>query len=243
MKFFRETINRVNKFTETLHNGIANNSGFSLIEILIATVLGSMILVMLYSAYSSTLKYVGRSTEHAEFYENINLAITKIDKDFSNIYFNRENKNLSFIGKEEGENSVVNFVTVSHRPFNMLGNIKKPAPYSDVHEVGYYLKESRKHPGEYELIKREELHYDENPEEGGTENVLLEGVTELRFEYKLRNDWSSNWDSSQTRRLPNAVKTTIKVKHAWTGGESVERYRENENIDEFIFISNINMVM
>lgn len=228
------------KVRRDIRNACADAAGFTVIEVMVAMVIGSIMLLMLYSAYSSTISHVSFATEYAEYYETLNLAIEKINTDISNCYFNRENKKLAFIGTMEGDRSKLNFVTVDHHEFTMIGSVNKPTPLTDIHEVGYYLAESR-YNGEYNLMKREEVNYDDKPEEGGTENLILEGVTELKFEFKLRNDWTTSWDSRESNRVPDAVRVTLKVRHASTGRKK-EAPVDEENVDEFVFLSRVNMV-
>ena len=56
------------------------NEGFTLIEILVATAIASLILIMAYASYRSIFDSIKRSTGRSEFYENVNLAIMKIEK-------------------------------------------------------------------------------------------------------------------------------------------------------------------
>ena len=203
-----------------------NNNGFSILEVLIASAIASMILLTLNIAYSSIVKNVARATAMTEYYENIALAHAKIDKDISNIFFIKTNKKLNFIGETKGENSILNFVTINHKKFAISGNLKKNNPSSDVNEIGYYLKEDTEVQGVYFLVRREQMHYDDEPTEGGIENKILENIISLKFEFKKGNDWTTKWDSRQTKKIPKAVKTTI-----------VARNYNSKKEERFIFIS------
>ncbi|HSA16431.1 MAG TPA: prepilin-type N-terminal cleavage/methylation domain-containing protein, partial [Spirochaetota bacterium] len=119
-----------------LKSRLSRDRGFSLIEIVVASAIASMIMLMVYSAYRSTLSSIRETTGYAEMYENINLAISKIDSDLSNCFIRPENKKICFISAPDGENSKLNFVTVSFNDFMVLGSLKTPMPVSDVHEVG-----------------------------------------------------------------------------------------------------------
>ncbi|HOW82166.1 MAG TPA: type II secretion system protein GspJ, partial [Spirochaetota bacterium] len=146
-----------------------------------------------------------------------------------------ENKKICFISTPDGENSKLNFVTVSFNEPMTDPSAKRPVPLSDVHEVGYYLKQDPEYPGVFQLIKREQAHYDDDPESGGSENVLLENVISLQFHYKVRNDWEDSWDSRETSRFPRLVRTTIKVKKYGVKAEG------SEDTEEFSFVSYISM--
>lgn len=208
----------------------ANNAeGFTLIELAVASAIASLILLMAYTSYRTIIQAIGRLVDREAFYENVNNAFTVIDRDLANAYFRRENNKLCFIGETVSGNSVLNFVTVVQNDFNYQGDIKKQFPASSVHEVGYSLQKDPKETGRNNLIRREEMHYDENPEQGGENNILIGSVVNLRFEFKEGNDWTDRWDSRQDAKYPNAVKTTMTV----IDYENLER--------TFIFYSIINM--
>jgi type II secretion system protein J len=208
----------------------AGNGGFTLIEILVATALASIILVMAYASYKSIFDSIKRSTGRADFYENVNLALMKIDQDISNVYYNRANKNITFICESNRGNSRLDFVTVNHTDFLIAGKRNTPVHMSDIKEVGYFLRESKKAIDLFHLIKREKINYwDEAPLEGGAEHVLLPNVVSLKFEFNKGNDWVEEWDSRQNNMFPRSVKTTLVVKN----------YQAQDEKFEFVSLINI----
>ena len=208
----------------------AGNAGFTLIEIMVATALASIILIMAYASYRSIFDSIKRSTGRSEFYENVNLALMKIDQDISNAYYTRANKNITFICENDRGNSRLDFVTVNHNDFLMTGKMNTPARMSDVRGVGYFLREAKNTVDLFHLIKREKVNYwDEDPLGGGTEHLLLPNVVSLKFEFHKGNDWADDWDSRQNNMFPRAVKTTLVVKN----------YQAQEEKFEFVTLINI----
>ena len=206
------------------------NAGFTLIEIMVAVAIGSMILLMAYASYRSIFDSIKRSTGLSEFYENVNLALLSIDRDISNAYFTRSNKNITFVCENDSGGSRLNFVTVNHNDYNFIGTPNTPVRVSDVKEVGYFLRPDKKTLGLSYLIKREKTDYwGEAPLEGGSENILLPNVVSIKFEFNRGNDWDDNWDSRQNNNFPKAVKTTLVVKN----------YQAQEETFEFISLINI----
>jgi len=192
---------------------ILNNEGFSILEILVASAIAAMILVMISTSYRNVLQAITGVSGYAEFYENINLAINKIDSDISNTFFDRYNKKTAFIGDLNGDNSTLNFITTKHSKFHISGSMIKDSPYSDINEVGYYLKEDTQHSGLFLLIRREQLLYDDEPDQGGRESILLENVVNLKFEYNNWKSWDVRWDTRANKRIVRAVRTTLLVKN------------------------------
>ncbi len=211
---------------------VRDGRGFSLIEMIVAMAVSSIILIMVYSAHRSIMTATGELTKVAAFYERVGLAIMMIDRDISCAYTNRSNKDVCFIAENntgEPYRGKLNFVTIDHRDFAISGDPAREVRQSDVHEVGYYMKARRDHPDQYMLMKREERSYDKEPEEGGRESLFLDHVTDIKFEFKLRNTWSNSWDSRRHRKFPIAVRTSLKLKNY---------HGEDE---DFVFISYITM--
>lgn len=210
---------------------LAGDRGFSLLEVIIATAVSSVILLMVYSAHRSIMAAIYDLTGVADFYENVGLAVQRIDKDISYIFHSRFNNRVQFIGSNDfgdRSNGRIQFVSSEYAEQVLLASPKAQYPKSDIREVGYYLRQDREKPGLYNLMRREENHYDEDPETGGDESVLLENVVDIKFDFRQQNEWTDKWDTREHRRFPQAVKTTLKVKN----------YR---GVDEdFIFLSYVN---
>lgn len=208
----------------------ARNAGFTLIEIMVATAIASIIMVMMYASYRSIFNSIMRSTGHAEFYENVNLAISKIDQDISNTYYAKNNKNIRFTCEDEGGNSVLTLASVNHTDTSISGSLNTPNHVSDVREVSYYLKQDRATAGLFTLIKKEKINYwEEEAIDGGTENILLPNVVSLKFDFHRGEQWDENWDSTQNNQIPRAVRTTLLVKN----------YQAQEEEFQFVTIVNV----
>jgi len=212
--------------------GIRDDRGFSLIEMLVAAAVSSIILIMVYSAHRSIMSATNDLTKVAAFYESVGLAVTMIDRDISCAYVNRSDKDVCFIGENNTGapyHGKLNFITIDHRGFAITGDPTREVRQGDVHEVGYHVKARRDRPDQYMLMKRDERSYDKEPEEGGRESLLLDHVTDVKFEFKLRNTWVDSWDSRRYRKFPEAVRTSLKIKN----------YRGDD--EDFVFVSYINM--
>ena len=187
---------------------IKSSDGFTLIEMLVAASVSSIILLMVYTAYSSIIRTVNYGQRTASYYEELNMALRQIDYDIANTYWKKDRKNLIFICETRERSSVLDFVTSEYKNNRIVDGLKKSNTASDIHEVSYYLK---KDEDRYNLIRRTDLHFDDNPTEGGTDGVLLDDVRSLKFEFKYRSDWKDSWDSRDVNKLPLAVRTSITV--------------------------------
>jgi hypothetical protein len=153
----------------------------------------------------------------------------RIDRDISNMYYRADNPNTVAVADGEGERHRFDFLTAEKKEFNIIGDPSLPNPQSDIYTVGYFLEKDDNIPDLYKLMRRQDIHYDNRPLEGGTASVILYNVTDLLFEFRSGNDWTRRWDSRDTRRFPTAVRTTLKVRD----------YNGNE--ETFILISFVNI--
>lgn len=217
----------------TVKRCTADTGGFTLIEMVVAIAISSVILLIVYSAHRSIMTSIYDLTGVAEFYEDVNCAVGRIDRDISYAYFKRYNDNVCFIGQNESgqiSNGRIDFVSTEYTDRMLAVNPKKSKPQSDVREVGYYLVRDNEIQGVYHLMRREDVAYDDDPLAGGISSMLLRNVADIRFEFWLRNDWVNKWDSRNDKKFPQAVRTTLKVKN----------YRGT--VEEFIVVSYINPV-
>ncbi len=90
---------------------IKSSDGFTLIEMLVAASVSSIILLMVYTAYSSIIRTVNYGQRTASYYEELNMALRQIDYDIANTYWKKDRKNLIFICETRERSSVLDFVT------------------------------------------------------------------------------------------------------------------------------------
>lgn len=197
---------------------LTHSDGFSILEVLVAATVSSIVLMMIYTAHRSIMFSVRDMAGIAEFYENVNLASRRIDRDIQCAVTDPENKKLFLTGENglgDPYKGKLNFVTTMKSNIMVSGSITDPVHASDIKEVSYYLKEDPNFPGVYFLMRREANMYDDKQEEGGHSSILLENVADIRFEFGVMttSNWDSKWDSETKNGYPVAVKTTLTVKN------------------------------
>ena len=189
----------------------SDNSGFTLIEMLVAAAVSSVILLMIYTAYTSILRTVNYGSAVSSYYEELNFALKKIDKDISNLYWKPDGSTV-LIASVRNNSSVISFVTYDYKNYRIINHPSEQSPVFDIYRVAYYLKpdESGRHS---DLIRKSDSGYGELTDESGSEEILLNKVVDYKVTFTLRNDQTDRWDTRENKRLPGGIKTSIVVEN------------------------------
>ncbi len=193
---------------------VNKNSGFTLLEIMIAIVIISFIMGIVYTTFSTISNADKRTVTSHEITVKARNLIEVLTRDISSAYFpqdplpsrNPEGSNLqyAFIGySDETESAKLDFITIdvdSSRP----DDIK-------IKEVGYFL--SRLEKGELRLMKRVDDTPDDDIAEGGNSYELMDGLNSLKFKFMDDNgNWISDWNTvTGNTGLPKGVKVEFSL--------------------------------
>lgn len=169
---------------------LKNDHGFTLVEMLIASLILSLVISTVYFTYRSAINNSRNLQNKLELYQNAQAALDAISSDLRGAF-----KEL------KGDKSQIAFVT-SHAGRHVgEKNIGMSA-------VKYYLQEG--------LVQEEKL--PEGLVKGLTKEaystLITPLITELAFSYFENGQWSAEWDSAISRKLPQSVKVSIRVKSA-----------------------------
>jgi prepilin-type N-terminal cleavage/methylation domain-containing protein len=198
-----------------------HSKGFTLIEVLLAMAILSLILTVIYASFSTA----GRNVEQAETIRDesdlARILIARLSDDIANAY---PNNSLSFpavptrfYGKKEevdGGTGAGN-KKIRHDSINLttLTNWRKPnSKEMELWELGYFFKEKPDGTG-FALFRREkrELSKDVLVLEGGVEYEITDRVESLQLMYSDNGStWTDDgWDSQSKGRLPLMVEITL----------------------------------
>ncbi|MGD9652591.1 MAG: type II secretion system protein J [Candidatus Dadabacteria bacterium] len=200
------------------------NKGFTLMEVLLAIFIGSIVLTALYASFFQIIKAKERIEEELDLYHEARVVMAKITKDLAMAYprglVNSESTNITlpyFYGVQDGNFSSLIFTALSRNP--AYGTRE-----SDQTEISYYLLPV---PDSdlFALMRRD------NPtienEEGGTQFPLSERVVGFRLTYFAGpNELGEipeptlEWNSNEMLSLPRAVNVEIMMRDP--RGENIE---------------------
>ncbi len=203
------------------------NEGFTLIEVLIAIFIGSIVLTVLYVSFFQIIKAKERTEEELEFYHEANAIMSRITKDLASAHpIKRVNSQLDnansqfFLAKREYGNSSLEFTSLSGNPsFNHRE--------SDQTEISYFVKPLEDPADLFALVRG-------NKPVLGVENNTQYTLSEriVRFDLahplnpkdprpdKFDDKYLLEWDSSITSTLPKAVRVRLVMRDI--RGEDVE---------------------
>ncbi len=217
--------------------------GFTLLEILVATAILSIILLTVYGVLSRALYAKNHSEERADLYASGREAVLKMADELEGALPPTAGQNIIFVGipgTERVPTDAVQFIVVVRRQFGASQNRGGRA------RVSYSLDPVKDTPNLFALRRQEELLTEAAPDPAtdGSNNVdpttgepaaaapvalaayLLDQVAGLRFRYldPLTSEWADHWDTTDQppspqppRGLPGAVEITLFLSDT-TGG-------------------------
>jgi len=210
------------------------NSGFSLIEVLISVGILVVMMLMLTKAFQGVLRSQDNIKKSGDHYQTIYGGLLKLYNDFhmaflaNTAFHGQDNSYLTaFIASEEK----VDFSTMSHIHF-----IKNRVDTDQIH-VGYLLRKNEDNDT-FDLVRRETDYLRKDIDKGGESFVLIPDLKTLSFEYydADKESWKNLWDTesiSFVGRLPQKVRIKLEVYRPFFLETKEEEERE---VDLFEFM-------
>ncbi|MGA9521432.1 MAG: type II secretion system protein GspJ [Myxococcaceae bacterium] len=213
-----------------------NQRGFTLFEVMVAIGITSLMGAMVAMSFDSSFRAQEVVTVEADHYRQIRIAMTRMSREIGSAfvsdkydpsrYRDQNDRPTNFIG----ERDKLLFSSFAHQ--RMYVDAKE----SDQMVVEYRVDSSpdREAKGRKDLLRREKAIVQDRMDRGGTEDVLLEGVQKLEFEYwdSDKKEWDDEWDTRRTERksnLPSRVRINI--------------YAEDENGKEVRYTTQVRIML
>lgn len=190
--------------------------GFTLLELLVALSILSILATVLYLSIGASATQTRRIGERIETQQRLRLAIQKLTADISSIYWNEDSSKLFFEGtrgiSRSGRQDRLEFTS-------LVFHWRKPEEKVDDLASISYSWDSRSEGGS--LIREETPLNTSSTGNYGGPVAILNGVKEVAFSYintrkQERNVWSTR--SSQAEEgLPAAIRVSLRLQ--WGEGE------------------------
>jgi type II secretion system protein J len=167
-----------------------NETGFTLIEVVVSAALMAIILVCAYLCLSACLASQKTIEPRADVLQNARVAMALMTGDLRNACpLSSDNPFLGMqrmLGQVEADN--LDFATHNYTP-------RQPRE-SDYCEVSYYVDKDPD-SGQYCLYRRRNPTLAPDPLSGGTREEIAQGVLGVRFEYFDGTDWYDTWGNAE----------------------------------------------
>ena len=203
------------------------NDGFTLIEVLLAVFIASIVMAVLYASFFQIIKAKEKVEEELELYHEARVIFSKMTKDLATAFprgaVNSINSTISnassdyFLGAQEGNFSTLRFTSLSRTP-------AKDAKESDQTEISYFVIPTEDDPELYSLMRRDDPTI--GVDGGGSEYPISERIVEFTLSYMGQpsltaenQELAFEWNSTESS-MPNAVNVNMVLRSPW--GEDIE---------------------
>jgi len=191
-------------------NGRGAN-GFTLLEVLIAMGIMSVIVTVIYTSFSTASRNVEQAEARRDANDLAQTLVAKLVDDITNAYVNPGmnspvvttifygKKVQPELGDDKKRYDELNLTTLTNwRTFD--------SKETDLWEVGYFFKQKPDGSG-FVMLRREkrELSKDSPALEGGVEYEMTDRVEGLQLRYNNGSAWSDEWDSRKQGNMPKVV--------------------------------------
>lgn len=206
-------------------------AGMTLLEIIVATAVFAMMGLMLLTAFTHTGRMRDRLSARMERDHQARTALMKLSRDlrgaFLSAHVNASNPGqnavlTAFVSREGMNGDSLELTAFTHR------RLRRGAHEGDACEIGYRVVERRTaQRATYDLMRRSTARIDNDPQRGGTLDVLAQDVTvfDLKFFDETAGQWTESWSTmsatGQPGRLPQRVRITLELRDE---GERKRRY-------------------
>ncbi len=198
-----------------------NDSGFTLLELLLAVAIMSALLVGLYTAFFSVSGSQMRVESELEHTRQIRRFMDVVSTELRSSFYKKTNERTLFeseiFGRRGKELSSLGFTWFG---YPIIGKGRSPA--SELVAVRYYVEQGT---GDGEgasdtgvLFKARWNPYGEEKE--GYAAMVLENVESFALSFFDGKQWVKGWDASRENKLPAAVKIELTLRD----GESLQSF-------------------
>ncbi len=171
-----------------------NAAGFTLLEILVAIALTSVLLTSIYGVFSTTSDAQARVEERGEALHLARVLIARLDRELLGLSLENIDQQAALAGGRNG---------LAEPYLELLSN--SGSHQTGLVKIGYRLGPDSE--GRATLWRTEQL---ANSTEKGDEEFLTHGIESLEFTFFDGREWREDWNSLSGGR-PTLVRATLKV--------------------------------
>ncbi len=189
--------------------------GLTLVEVLVAITIFAIVAVVVFGGFSQTMINKQILEEDADRTHVIRVAMERMVNELSMAYVSihvnpdpaLQTMNTCFIGGRANRGHRIDFTSFSHR------RLYRDAHESDQNELSYFVTTDPEDRSKLVLARRQQNRIDEDPQTGGTVQVLLRDVLRFEAEYldPVSGEWIDQWNSREISQQPNRLPLQVKL--------------------------------
>lgn len=212
--------------------GVGTTRGFTLMEVLIAVGLLTIVGAMLAGALSRSIDAKEQIEQISDRYDEVRIAMNRMADEISMAYlsdhWNREERRTKTLFREDSEGAGERLTFTSFSHVRRVRDAKE----SDQNVLEYWVDSDPNDSGQMVLLRKEKVRIDENTgedvildDDDAYTDVLCTGVSKITFDYWNETDkeWDEEWDTDSVEngnKLPPRVRIRMTV--AGEDGEDQE---------------------
>jgi type II secretion system protein J len=195
---------------DRLQSRLTARRGFTLLELLIATAVGAVVLIVIQTTFFGALRLHNTTHDRIEEDRVVQRTLGIVRRDFAGIML----PGGTLAGELQTEN-VSSLTTGNYGEritpdiFTNSGKIDGWTPFSDVQMVAYYLAPSTDGSSDKDLVRVVTRNLLPVQQADAEDVALLHGVVSAAVSFYDGTGWTETWDSSATSTLPTAMKFTL----------------------------------
>jgi prepilin-type N-terminal cleavage/methylation domain-containing protein len=189
---------------------ITRRSAFTLVEIMIAIGLLSLVLASIYSSWTAILRASKTGLDAAASAQRARVTVRVLEDSLGSAQSFAANLPYYYFAAENGDSPVLSFVARLSKSFPRSGKFGD----LDVRRVTYNLESGP--DGSRQLVLRQNpLVMDQDKDEKDYPIVLAKNVKGLEMQFWDSNknppEWVDVWDGPKTNQLPKMIMLTLKL--------------------------------
>jgi type II secretion system protein J len=209
-----------------------NRRGFTLLELVVAMVIFSIVVSAAYALFDASRSVTTRAEFRTQLFQSARAALQAVEEDLRGAVQGSTPFDTGFIGtgggSEKEPQDKLEFLSVNRYTGASydVNKIQDKVWGSDLSKV-YYSIETDPKKTPHGLVRERPVEL--TPVNGPVprdEDIaeVAQDVVFLHFRYYDGSDWLPTWDSTQTLKLPKAVEVTVYVKGEWRDEEVIEPF-------------------
>ncbi len=190
------------------------SAGLTLIEILVAVAVLSMIALTIWTATSQTSRTRNIILSTHDRLHQVRIAFDYMTRDLASAFLSKHRATIEpthdtiFIGQNKGDEDRIDFAAFSHQRRYL------DVDESDQIEVGYFIADDPEDSDIKNLVRRTSPILDLEPLEGGQYLVVLKDVVSFDLQYfdLPMNEWQDEWDTTEATGEGEALPQQVRIK-------------------------------